>query len=55
MFILISAIVGAVVGGLTARKRNGNRLDIAQYAAGYAIAFTLASMIIAVILDRTVI
>ena len=55
MFILVSAIVGAVVGGLTARKRNGNRLDIAQYAAGYAIAFTLASMIIAVILDRTVI
>ena len=55
MFILVSALVGAVVGGLTARKRNGNRLDIAQYAAGYAIAFTLASMIIAVILDRTII
>ena len=55
MFIIISALLGAVIGGLTARKRQGNRLDIAQYAAGYAMAFIVVSMVIAVILDRTLI
>lgn len=55
MLILISAICGAVIGAMTARRRKGNKLDIAQYAAGYAMAFTVVSMIIAVILDRTVI
>jgi hypothetical protein len=55
MFILISALTGAIIGGLTAHRRQGNRLDIAQYAAGYAMAFTVVSMILAVILDRTLI
>ncbi len=55
MFILLSALMGAIIGGLTARRRKGNRLDIAQYAAGYAIAFTVVSMVVAVILDRTLI
>jgi hypothetical protein len=54
MFILLSALTGAIIGGLVARRREGNRLDIAQYAAGYAMAFTVVSMIIAVILDRTI-
>ncbi|MEM9576737.1 MAG: apolipoprotein acyltransferase [Pseudomonadota bacterium] len=55
MFILLSALAGAIIGGLTARRRKGNRLDIAQYAAGYAMAFTVVSMVVAVILDRTLI
>ena len=55
MLILLGAVTGAVIGGVTAYRRKGNRLDIAQYAAGYAIAFTLASMVLAVILDRTLI
>lgn len=55
MFITLSALLGAIIGGVTARKRKGNRLDIAQYAAGYALAFTVVSMVVAVILDRTLI
>ncbi|MEP1612511.1 MAG: apolipoprotein acyltransferase [Roseobacter sp.] len=55
MFIAGAALIGALMGGLNARRRQGNKLDIAQYAAGYAIAFTIVSMILAVILDRTVI
>lgn len=55
MLILIGALTGAIIGGLTAYRRKGNRLDIAQYAAGYAMAFTVVSMILAVILDRTII
>ncbi len=46
------AILGAVIGGLTARKRGGNRKDIAQYAVGYAMAFLIVGMIATVILDR---
>ena len=55
MLILFAALLGAIIGATTAYRRKGNRLDIAQYAAGYAIAFTLVSMILAVILDRTLI
>lgn len=55
MLILFGALAGALIGGMTAYRRKGNRLDIAQYAAGYAIAFTIVGMILAVILDRTLI
>lgn len=55
MIIIFSALLGAIIGGLTARRRQGNRLDIAQYAAGYAMAFTVIGMIVTVILDRTLI
>ena len=55
MFIFACACLGAIIGGMTAYKRQGNRLDIAQYAAGYAMAFTVVSMIIAVVLDRLLI
>lgn len=52
MIVIVFAIIGAVLGGWTARKRNGNRKDIAQYAAGYAIAFIILGMILTVVLDR---
>ena len=41
MIILVSAIAGALWGGYQAKRRGGNRKDIAQYAAGYGIAFAL--------------
>lgn len=52
MIVIFLAIIGAIIGGLTARKRGGNRKDIAQYAVGYALAFTVVGMILTVILDR---
>jgi len=55
MIVLVSALLGAVLGGLQARRRGGNSKDIAQYAAGYAIAFTLLGMIIAITLHRPII
>ena len=45
MIVIVAAILGALIGGFTARKRNGNKLDIAQYAAGYALAFIIVGMI----------
>jgi hypothetical protein len=52
MIVILGALLGAIVGGITAYRRKGNRLDIAQYAAGYAMAFTVVGMILTVILDR---
>lgn len=55
MIVLIAAVIGALWGARTAQKRGGNRLDILQYAAGFAIAFALVGMLSSVILDRWVI
>lgn len=52
MIVIAAAILGALIGGYTARKRNGNRLDILQYAAGYALAFVIVGMITTVLIDR---
>tara|TARA_R110002049_G_scaffold10127_1_gene50118 strand:+ start:79285 stop:79455 length:171 start_codon:yes stop_codon:yes gene_type:complete len=46
------AVLGALMGVVTARKRGGNRKDIAQYAAGFGIAFLVVGMIVTVLLDR---
>lgn len=37
MIILTSLVVGALIGALTARRRGGNGLDMAQYAGVGAI------------------
>ncbi len=55
MIYLPAAIIGALWGGFSARKRGGNRLDIAQYAAVYGIGFGVLGLIVTVILDRTII
>ena len=55
MIVIVLALLGALIGGFTARKRGGNRLDIAQYAAGYAIAFALLGMIITVFVHRAMV
>lgn len=52
MIVIVLGILGAVLGGMSARKRRGNRKDIAQYAAGYAIAFMIVGMVITVFVDR---
>ena len=52
MIVIIAAIVGAVLGGFTAKKRQGNRLDIAQYATVYAIAFALLGLIATIAIEK---
>lgn len=52
MIVIAAAILGVLVGGFTARKRGGNRLDILQYAAGYALAFVVVGMIATILIDR---
>ena len=55
MIYTVLGILGALIGGMTARKRGGNRKDIAQYAASYGIAFALLGFVLTVLLDRWVI
>lgn len=52
MIVIGLALIGAIIGGLTARKRKGNKLDILQYAVGYALAFSIVGMIATVMIDR---
>lgn len=52
MIIAAFAIVGALIGGMNAKRRGGTRLDIAQYAGAYALAFGIVGMFITVFLVR---
>ncbi len=52
MLVIGGAVLGAVMGGLTARRRGGKPADIAQYAAGYAIAFALAGTLLTIFVHR---
>ena len=52
MVVIVVALLGAIIGGVTAYRRKGAALDIAQYAAGYALAFTILGMVAAIALER---
>lgn len=52
MIVILAALAGAIWGGLLARKRGGKPADIAQYAAGYAIALALAGLIVTIVIER---
>lgn len=54
MIVIVAAIAGLLIGGWTAKKRNGNRADIAQYATVYAIAFALAGLILTIAIEKLV-
>lgn len=55
LVVLGMAVLGVILGVAAARKRNGNRADMAQYAAGYGIAFALLGLILSLILVRFVV
>ncbi|CUH44531.1 MULTISPECIES: hypothetical protein [Ruegeria] len=52
--VLGMALLGAILGAMKARKRNGSGADIAQYAAGYGIAFAIVGLVLSLILVRLV-
>ena len=52
MIILAGLLFGALWGGWLAHRRKGSRLDIAQYAAAFGIAFAILGLFATVILDR---
>ena len=52
MIVIIAATGGAIWGGLLARRRKGNRLDILQYAASSAIASALLGLVATILIER---
>ena len=54
MIVIVAAFIGAIVGGITAKRRSGNKLDIAQYATGFGMAFIVVSLIATVVLERII-
>lgn len=55
MIVIACALIGIFMGYRTAKARNGNRLDMAQYAAGYGIAFTLLGLFLTFLIERLVV
>jgi hypothetical protein len=51
MIVLIAAALGIALGIVNAKRRNGNRLDMLQYAAGYGIAFSLVGVFLTLLID----
>ena len=54
MIILAGIVLGALWGARVARRRQGNRLDVAQYAAIYAILGAILGVFASVAVDRLV-
>lgn len=52
MIVIAAALIGAILGGLTAKKRGGKPADIAQYAAVYAIGFAIVGMLVTILIHR---
>ncbi len=52
MIVFAAALIGAIIGALTARNRGGKGLDVAQYAASFAIAFAILGLIATVVIHR---
>ncbi|MBM9594137.1 hypothetical protein [Roseitranquillus sediminis] len=44
--IALAGLLGALIGAWRAHKREGTRLDMAQWAAVHAIAFGLVALIV---------
>jgi hypothetical protein len=54
MLPLITAALGAVAGALTARSRDGNGFDMAQWAAVWALIGGLLGLLALIVLARFV-
>ncbi len=52
MIVVASAILGALFGAMTAKKRGGAGKDVAQYSATYALIFLIIGVFISVVLSR---
>ncbi|WP_432450202.1 hypothetical protein [Aliiroseovarius marinus] len=52
MIVIVALVLGALWGALRAKKRGGNRLDMAQYGAVYAIGCALVALFLAIITER---
>ncbi|MBO9397393.1 hypothetical protein J7399_14550 [Shimia sp. R9_1] len=52
MFVIIGALLGAILGGTIAKRRGGKRLDILQYVGVYAMIFAMLGLFVTLIIHR---
>ena len=52
MIVIAGLVLGALWGGALAWRRQGRGLDIAQYAAVYAIVFALLGLVVTIVVGR---
>ncbi len=52
MIVIAGALGGAAWGAYLAKSREGTRADMAQYAAGFGIAFALLGLFATIFLER---
>lgn len=52
MLVIAGLLLGALWGGLLARRRKGSGFDIAQYAAAFGILFGVLGLFATLIIDR---
>ncbi|MDR0808980.1 MAG: hypothetical protein LBE86_07630 [Gemmobacter sp.] len=54
MIVITAAILGALIGVFRARAHGGGALDMAQWAAGFAIAFALLAAFATIFIERSI-
>lgn len=52
MIVILGLILGAATGATLARYRGGSRADMLQYAAAYAVAFSLVGLVLTIVIHR---
>ena len=54
MIVIGGVLIGAIWGGLLAKRKGGKPADIAQYAAAFAILLGIIGLFITIIVERLV-
>ena len=52
MIVIAGLVLGALIGAAIAHRRGGKLADMAQYGAGYGIAFALLGLFATIWLER---
>ncbi|WP_270733019.1 hypothetical protein [Shimia sp. Alg240-R146] len=52
MIVILGALLGALTGGVTAKRRGGKKVDILRYAVIYAMIFGMLGLFITLIIHR---
>ena len=54
MIVIASFVLGVFFGARLAAKKGGQKADMAQYGAGFGIAFGLLGVFVTIFLERAI-
>ncbi|WP_192931080.1 hypothetical protein [Gemmobacter serpentinus] len=52
MIVIFATLFGGFLGAYRARRHGGGKLDMAQWAAGFAIPFALIGLFLTILIER---